>query len=101
MSSNLIFSAIIRMSQVRVLPLPPYPNRGCKFDYLGKLELTEVLAMQFLVNISHSKVVELLSIVQLVGEPPKPKSGSYKISRLAKIFWTMSTNFISLNFIYY
>ena len=32
--------------------------------------------MQFLVNISHSKVVELLSSVQPVGEPSEPESGS-------------------------
>ena len=64
------------MSAVRVREYPPYPKRGCKFDYLGKLELAEVLTMQCLVNIHHSKVVELLSIVQPVGEPSEPKSGS-------------------------
>ena len=31
---------------------PPYPNRGCKFDYLGKLELTEVSEHRFSYNIS-------------------------------------------------
>ena len=36
--------------------------------------------MQFLVNISHSKVVELLFIVQLVSEPSKPKSGYGRLS---------------------
>ena len=36
-----------RRSRYRNSPSPPYPNRGCKFDYLGKLELTEVLEYRF------------------------------------------------------
>ena len=52
-------------SLVQLQDCPPYPNRGCKFDYLGKLELAEISAMQFLVNISHSKVLMLLPILNL------------------------------------